>query len=244
MTTYTPTWFESQVDHSRSSAAVVVPALVSMLKPRSVVDVGCGQGAWAAAFLGAGVADVLGIDGEYVDRSRLLIPADRFLARDLSRPLELGGGRRFDLCVCLEVAEHLPGEHAPALVDALCGLAPTVVFSAAVPGQGGNHHVNERFLSEWVALFAARGYAPIDAVRPLIWGDERVAWWYRQNMILLAGPGSSARASAERPGPTMIDVIHPELYKRELRRSARPFRALCSDALGVARAVFAGASRS
>jgi hypothetical protein len=135
---------------------------------------------------------------------------------------------RFDLAVCLEVAEHLPASSAEAFVKFLTGLAPVVLFSAAIPGQGGTNHINEQFLSYWVKLFSQSGYHPLDVIRPIIWNDERVPFWYRQNIILFANDSDETWSGLlkkvtmgsdiefmERLFSSPIDAIHPELYKKD-----------------------------
>src|SRR5690348_6943322 len=102
---YTSEFFSAIEQGALQSARVIVPLVLKQIRPKSVLDVGCGQGIWLMAFREQGIEDLWGVDGDYVDRQQLKIPADRFLARDLSQPLDLG--RTFDLVVSLEVAEHL-----------------------------------------------------------------------------------------------------------------------------------------
>jgi SAM-dependent methyltransferase len=165
------------------SARQAVGKLSAVLPLRSVVDFGCGQGAWLRAWSEAG-ASVTGLDGPYVDRARLLIEQDDFHPADLAQPIDLG--QQFDLVQSLEVAEHLPASRARTFVETLVAHGPLVLFSAAVPGQGGENHINEQPLSYWRALFRARGYAAIDYLRPLIVGDVGIEHWYRYNMLLYA----------------------------------------------------------
>ena len=173
----------------------------------AVVDVGCGGGAWLAEFLKNGAVEVLGIDGDYVDRARLLIPPAAFLAHDLRRPLELD--RRFDLALSLEAAQYLPPAGAPRFVAALTELAPVVLFSSAVPHQAENAP-NTQWPDYWCRLFAERDYEAYDWLRPLIWNDERVEFWYAQNAVLFARPGAEAVRRLE-SGP-VLPLVHPKLY--------------------------------
>lgn len=122
------------------------------------------------------------MDGEYVRPEQLLIPGEHFLARNLAQPFDLG--RRFDLVQCLEVAEHLSADHAATLVDNLIRHSDRVLFSAAVPGQGGEYHVNEQPYAYWRALFAARGYRLFDWLRPQLRDQREVEPWYRYNLLL------------------------------------------------------------
>jgi SAM-dependent methyltransferase len=178
--------FFSRIESSaQQSAERVLPLVLELLSPRSMVDVGCGSGAWLAEAARLGVDDYLGVDG-YTPEEALRIPADRFLLRDLTEPLRIE--RRFDLVTCLEVAEHLPAAAADVLVSSLARLGPAVLFSAAVPQQGGDRHLNEQWPDYWAELFAAHGLVAVDAVRPVVWRDEQVAWWYRQNALLFCRP--------------------------------------------------------
>jgi SAM-dependent methyltransferase len=164
---------------SLASARRVVPAAVATWHPASVIDVGCGEGIWAAVFEAEGVPAV-GVDGSYVRPERRLV--DRFVACDLREPLPALG--RFDLCVSLEVAEHLPAAVAGTFVAGLAGLADRVLFSAAVPGQGGTDHVNEQPHGYWIERFARAGFRADTAWREQFAAHKDVAWWYRRNMIV------------------------------------------------------------
>ena len=133
--TYDESFFTQQGSGSLQAAGTIVPLVLELVEPRSVIDVGCGLGSWAATFLEQGVADVVGVDGDYVNRERLLIPSERFIPADLTRGIPVD--RQFDLAVCLEVAEHLPANCGDQLVDELARLGRAVLFSAAIPHQGG-----------------------------------------------------------------------------------------------------------
>ncbi|HEV2567351.1 methyltransferase domain-containing protein [Sphingomonas sp.] len=178
---------------SRASARTVARLLLGEMRIGSLLDVGAGHGAWAAEWMAAGVPDVLAVDGDYVARDRLAIPSDRFQPHDLSQPLDLG--RRFDLIQSLEVAEHLPADKADAFVDSLTRHGDVILFSAAVPHQGGEHHVNEQPLGYWRAKFAVRGYQPYDWLRPRIAADAEVMPWYRFNSLIYANEAGAERLS-------------------------------------------------
>jgi SAM-dependent methyltransferase len=201
-----------------------VPYLVELLQPGSVVDVGCGTGEWLAAFAEQGVREVLGVDGDWVDRDRLAIPRDRFLAHDLRQPLELA--RRFELALCLEVGEHLPEDAAAGLVAGLASAAPLVLFGAAIPDQRGEGHVNEQWQAWWAGLFAAHGYRAVDILRRPFWEDERLDWWYVQNTLLYASPDELGRRRRLRElhaatAEELLSVVHPRGYLSFRRPPAR-----------------------
>jgi SAM-dependent methyltransferase len=212
---YTKDFFAQQREPSRRTAEVVVPLVLELAAPRSVVDVGCGTGTWLAVFLEHGVSDVFGVDGDYVDERALEIPRGRFLAHDLRRPLELA--RRFDLVVSLEVGEHLPPERAETFVASLTMLGPIVLFSAAIPGQGGTAHLNEQWPAYWAQLFAARGYVHVDCLRRRLWHDDAVAPWYAQNAMLYVASDELGRQAAlarlhDPREPAPLALVHPTRY--------------------------------
>ena len=179
---YSASFFNNLAKESVSSAKVVVPLVADLLHPASIVDVGCGTGVWLSEYRKLGINTMLGLDGAYVNSATLLIPRDCFRTVDLAKPFYLS--ERFDLAMSLEVAEHLPASGASSFVKSLCQLAPFVLFSAAVPGQGGEHHINEQWPEYWRELFAKQNFRMFDPFRPVLWHDERVAFWYRQNLYL------------------------------------------------------------
>lgn len=212
---YTAEFFELHRDGGRRSARTIVPMLMGLVRPQSVVDVGCGTGTWLASFMEHGVADVLGVDGEYVPRETLDIPATKFLAHDLREPLRID--REFDLVVALEVAEHLPAICAAGFVESLVRLGPVIVFSAAIPSQGGTGHLNEQWPEYWVTEFERHGYVVVDALRQRVWSDDGVDVWYAQNILLLVRRDDLARYPALATGfkqtrRSQLALVHPKLF--------------------------------
>ncbi|MEX2175672.1 MAG: methyltransferase domain-containing protein [Pirellulaceae bacterium] len=179
---YDAAFFDSIDDGSLASARAIVPLVRELVPCQTVVDVGCGRGAWLRGFQEQGAATILGYDGDYVDRSRLLIPSECFRPTDIAQPFSIEG--RFDLAVCLEVGEHLPHSRAAGLVRTLTEAAPAVLFSAALPGQGGTHHVNEQWPRFWQKHFARYDFVRLDPIRRQVWRHPAVKWWYQQNVFL------------------------------------------------------------
>lgn len=167
---------------SLPSARTVVPIVLTHLKPLTILDVGCGAGAWVAAYDEAGASYVIGVDGDHIRPEQLLFDAARFRVADVASRFRLE--RTFDLVQCLEVAEHVPPSASETLVDNLVAHAPVVVFSAAPPGQGGENHINERPYGYWRDLFEARSYALFDFLRPRIRFHAHVERCYRYNLLV------------------------------------------------------------
>lgn len=181
---YSALFYRYQREGSLRSARETLPVLTRTMPLTSVLDVGCGAGAWLAAYGELGVADRRGVDGDYVDRSLLLMEAECFHPQDISQRFDLG--RRFDIVQCLEVAEHVPPASSQTLVDNIVRHGNRVLFSAGVPGQGGEDHINEQPLEYWRDRFAERGYRLFDFVRPRIADNGAVEPWYRYNLMFFA----------------------------------------------------------
>jgi SAM-dependent methyltransferase len=205
----------AQETETAYAADLILDIVLRRYPAASILDVGCGLGTWLKIARQRGVADTFGIEGPWVSPNLETAPAVQIA--DLEHPFDLG--RRFDLVISLEVGEHLSAAAAEIFVASLTRHAPVVLFSAAVPGQGGHHHVNERFLSYWNAMFEARGYRALDVIRGSIWNDRGVFWWLRQNVVLFAAAEALERHPAlGEPAGAPLSIVHPELYIARLKQ--------------------------
>jgi Methyltransferase domain len=200
-----------------SAHAVLSVVLEHIPAIDSAVDVGCGVGTWLAVLREKGVSTVRGVDGNWVDRELLVIPKSSFSQIDLGSAM-VKLPRRYDLAISLEVAEHLNSNRAAEFVTALTDLSDLVLFSAAIPSQGGANHVNEQWPQYWVELFGARDYVPHDFIRPRIWNDDKIPFWYRQNILLFSKRQVSNRVKLNTPDSSLVplNLVHPELYQNTL----------------------------
>lgn len=225
--TYPAQFFSSAADGSRKGAAVLLGLVCEWISPRKAVDVGCGTGIWLRFLLDRGI-EVVGVDGAYVNAADLEIPRHAFMAHDLELPLPPIG--QADLAISMETAEHLTPARAATFVQDLCRLAPVVLFSGAIPDQGGTAHINEQWPEYWVQKFEACGFQCIDCVRPSVWHDANVPYWYVQNAFLavradaLAADAKLQELAARYPKP--VSLVHPRhfLEKVSLLRTTQDLR--------------------
>ena len=212
---YNSNFFEDLRYGAHHSATVIVPLILDWVYPKSVVDVGCGDGTWLSVFQACGINDILGLDGSYVQSEMLQIPEQYFMPKDLSQTIVLN--RTFDLAISLEVAEHLPEESALCFVESLVKLSEVVLFSAALPHQGGTNHINEQWPNYWIALFEAQGYIAVDILRKRIWDNTDVEPWYAQNSFLFVRSDRLAKYPSLQDALTQTSffgrsVVQPTIY--------------------------------
>jgi len=176
---------------------------------RSVIDVGCGVGTWLSICEDRG-REITGID-KNVPIEMLEISPTNFINMDLRYWIP---EKRYDLAICLEVAEHLTQDESYMLIDKLSRYCNNILFSAAIPKQGGEGHINEQWQSYWLKQFIHKGMTPVD-LRSLFWFDERIPVWYRQNMFLF-------NREYKRDLMPFIDIVHPDLYLYKIARQESP----------------------
>lgn len=200
-------------------ADAILNTILPTLQPKSVVDLGTAVGTWLASAKKFGATKVVGIDGPWVPADQLLIEPSEFVRADLEGDLpELG--TTFDLAISTEVLEHISDPAGDRAVAWMTRQAPAILFSAAIPGQDGQSHINERWLSSWAARFEARGFKIYDAIRPKIWGNPVVPFWYKQNLLFIAKEEVGNRLGLSPIPAANVDLIHPELFGHKTSRIA------------------------
>jgi len=212
---YNQKFYERRRELTIHSARTILQLLGSWNQIRSVVDVGCGTGTWLTVAKSLGAQRLVGYEGGWVNQGMLDDQSIelRNINFEDSMPSD---SDLFDLVISLEVAEHLTSDRASAFVQSLCRLGPLVMFSAAVPMQGGRKHLNEQWQSYWARLFQANGFFAIDFVRPKIWNEESIPFYYRQNTILYANAEHAVFGAKTFPIKhiQILDLVHPILLEK------------------------------
>jgi len=211
-------FYEQRHQKTLDVASRVSTFLYDIFSPSSVIDFGCGVGTWLYAFKKLGVSKVTGLDADYVDKQYIVIDKNDFITCDLTKIKASFVG--YDIAVSLEVAEHLPPHISSEFVHVLTHAAPVILFSAAIPWQGGVRHINEQWQSFWQNEFLNKGFIAFDCIRPMLWMDSAVSFWYKQNIILYVSRDLiDTYKEALGPSCQMPDIVHPDLY---LSKAVRP----------------------
>ncbi|MGQ0737754.1 MAG: class I SAM-dependent methyltransferase [Bacteroidota bacterium] len=212
--TYSQAYFNEISKGSLQSATEVIPVVLQFTSPMSVLDIGCGAGNWLSVWQKYGVNDIWGVDGEYVDASRLLIEKDRFRAANLEKGISLP--KKFDLVMSLEVAEHINPGSAGIFIESLCRHADVILFSAAIPGQGGVLHINEQYPGYWADIFRRYGFSAYDCIREKIWLNKKIDTCYRQNLLFFVKDEVKERyPSITAHARTLLPLVHPEHFEKK-----------------------------
>lgn len=183
---YDRRFFANTIKFEKQSARAVAEILTKYFAPKSVVDIGCGPGIYLAEFKKSNIA-ISGFDGSAAAIASSLV-GDKIKRHDLCRPLKLS--RRFDLCLCFEVAEHLEKTCAEVLVGTLTSLSQIIIFTAATPGQGPESigHINEQPRRYWQKLFRQKKFFLNKNLTKKIKQEmikQNVVWWLTKNLMIL-----------------------------------------------------------
>jgi cyclopropane fatty-acyl-phospholipid synthase-like methyltransferase len=213
---YNAEFYNNQQDGSYKSAKIILPLLLKILPPvNSAVDFGCGTGTWLAVLKELGINEIKGYDGKWVEKNTLRIPSDCLTSTELDKEIILE--KRYDLAVSVEVAEHLPVKSAKTFIKTLTEASDIVLFSAAIPYQGGTNHINEQWQEYWYNIFEGFGYAGTDCLRRMIWDNSEIKFWYRQNIILYIRKDIAGRINVHNEYGKMINIVHPEMYMTRIK---------------------------
>lgn len=192
--------------HNTNAPKIVVPYIMELFKPTSVIDIGCGLGAWLKIFEEYGIEDYRGIDGHYLDIKQVICDKNKIQLDDLENPKK--ANRKYDIVISLEVAEHLSNNSSDKFVDLLTSYSDNIVFSAAIPFQGGMNHINEQWMDYWAKKFESRGYKIYDIFRNHFWNENKLEFWYRQNMFFIS---KNEFDFGDKELKLPYNIVHPEL---------------------------------
>ncbi|MFA5359944.1 MAG: methyltransferase domain-containing protein [Patescibacteria group bacterium] len=182
---YDKKFFDNTFKFEADSARDFTSILIKYFQPKSVIDIGCGVGIYLAEFKKNNIK-ILGYDGSPAAIKGSLV-GKKIKLYDLCKPLKLK--LKFDLCLCLEVAEHLKKKYAKTLVNSLSELSNIIIFTAATPGQGPKSigHINEQPHKYWQKLFEEKNFKLNKKLTEKIRKEminKKVVWWITKNLMI------------------------------------------------------------
>ena len=178
-------WASNYGDYNYRSAKIILPILFKHYKPNSVIDIGCGIGTWLKAANELGVNEFIGIDGNEIEENFLLV-SRKYIKIDNLETHKNANNKKYDLAISVEVAEHLNNNRSFEFIKTLTSYSDVVLFSAAIPYQEGEHHINCNPPQFWVDIFKKYGYDCYDFRNDLMNMWEKINPCYSQNILLFA----------------------------------------------------------
>lgn len=148
---YDKGFFEFNQKEGLSMAEWFIPLLIKQFNPTSLADVGCGTGHYLKVAKNMGIKEIFGIEGSDSAFEQMLVGKEYVRQGDLRD--KIGGLKKYDLVISIEVAEHIDEEYVDNYLFNLSSLSNRILMTAAPPGQGGTAHVNEKPHSWWIEKF-------------------------------------------------------------------------------------------
>jgi hypothetical protein len=224
MSIYSDDFYSLQILGAYNSAKVYCSIFCNILTPSSIIDVGCGRGAWLKAFADSARdsnqnLSTYGVDGPWNSADKLVLDVTEYHSLDLNNLNALKLNKKVDLVISVETAEHLYPNSTKVFIDNLCSMSDAIIFSGALKGQGGLYHFNERFHSDWATFFKKNDYIVYDIFRPKVWGRIDVAYWYQQNIYLYVRNSSVVHKLLSEKGIlpvenlSFLDCVHYTAFK-------------------------------
>lgn len=212
--------FKNSILRTYNAAQKIAPIISESIGiPKSIVDLGGGAGAFLKAFKELGTKEVVCIDHPSIKTEDLLINQDEFIPCNLNK--QLPSPIKSELAISTEFAEHVSQARSKSIVDFLTNCSDIILFSSAIPGQGGIEHINEQRPSFWRNLFQARGYEQVDNIRQKIIFDRSIPFWFRQNLFLYVNQKLLEQGKLNIPVqsqfiPPEFEIVHSRILERPL----------------------------
>jgi len=221
-----------RANESASSIFGILDKFLDVKSLKSIIDVGCGSGAWLNAALNNTSARVYGYDlpesieinqsrfGDNFNKRLELVTSDFESMKELKfQPVQLG--------ICLEVLEHLKDETGLRILESMSSSCDFILFSAATPGQGGTGHINERKHEYWLDKFRLNGFEVYDCIRPELQSKKNSARYYALNTFLLV------KSSSLGLGLVDISRIQPYLRTKDVHDLRSLRERIQSNLIGI-----------
>ena len=189
ITQYDDRYFKWHRDHTRNYAIKNMDWYIKKFKPHSIIDYGCGIGAYLEAALANKITKIKGFDigGDYVKKytEKSVQPYIEYV--DCTLQMSTGA---YDCAISLETGEHIEPSASDQFVSNIASSTKktgTILFSAAQPGQNGTGHINCQTKDFWKEKFKAHHFVCDQALTLLIsreWSVQKAPEYIVNNLIV------------------------------------------------------------
>jgi len=158
--------------------------IIETFNPAAVIDFGCGTGDILLPFEERGLS-ILGIDASCANKKRSKIKEGNFLLFDLRNKYK--SRRKYDLCFCFEVGEHIEERYSDTLIENLTRPGSTILFTASTSHEGIDH-VNVKPHEWWIKKFQECNFEFNKQLTEAIQKEMRnipgIQSWYVENLLV------------------------------------------------------------
>ncbi|CAM8619743.1 AdoMet_MTases domain containing protein [Candidatus Planktophila versatilis] len=228
MNRYTKNFYDSVSHRAIIPAQISSLVIAGSIEPNSVIDIGSGQGVWLRTISDvfptvtrAVAIDIQPHQSPFFEELQSTSINFQFVESDFENFSRLPK-ENFDIAICLEVLEHLTPQTAVEVAEDIGRKCSFVIFSAAILGQGGTGHINERKFEYWMDLMREQGFVALDVFRPILSVSEDVPSYYKQNMMLFWHPDNASRDGVKFNLEVLLKMH--SLGVRDIRSTATKFR--------------------
>ncbi len=177
--------FATSPIHNKAWAEDFCGAILKAFNPKSVIDFGCATGDLLYPFEKKGI-EILGIDGSRANYNHRKINKDNFLLFDIRNTYK--SKKKYDLCFCLEVAEHIKERYSNILINNLTQSSSKIIFSAEPTGQEAVNHINLKSYGWWIKKFEEINFkfdeSLTEYLKQEITKIPGIPTWYIKNLLI------------------------------------------------------------
>ena len=180
--------FHKTIENDEYPQAVRVGEYISMfLKPASFIDFGCSTGLYLRE-VQMKLPNISAIGFEFSQDAVDSALCKNVYKVDLTESVQIEKIQN-TLGLCLEVLEHIEDIHWKEVLTNMTNSCDKLIFSAAVPGQGGVGHINCRPKIDWIKRFHSLGWVvDLDATKHLLHYMQQgyhMGWFNNNAMVLI-----------------------------------------------------------
>lgn len=182
--------FHKSIENDEYPQAVRLASYIkNYMRPSKFIDFGCSTGLYLRE-MQIQIPELESVGYEFSKDAVDMALCKNVIEFDLTKKLDIDK-KENTLGLCLEVLEHIDDSNWLPVLKNLSSLCDTIIFSAAVPGQGGTGHINCRNKIDWIYRFHTLGWiVDLDKTKHILevmTNGYHMGWFSFNAMVLVNG---------------------------------------------------------